>query len=358
MPETKANRALLVCPTRSPFMEVDRRILSDMYSVETMYLDQNAGKMKYLLRIALLKLKLMIGSHRIVFIWFADYHAGITALLGRILGKKVVTFIGGYDAVCYPELGMGVYCSFLRGLCARIALRNSHLVIANHQALIGKPNTYYNPAGHLDGIENMIPGFKANTAVVPNALLPGLSFRNDTLRTIRFLSVGSTPRFNDIYNKGFDLLIQVAAKRPQWQIMIIGIEPGWMKVLEKRWAISRLSNLNILPPTSRDRVLATMLSSTHYVQASISEGMPNALMEAMYMGCIPIGSDVAAIPDVIGAWGVTCKRRSVDDLITAMEAALELSHHPEAISECTAGRYSIANRKSMIHATLQENQLL
>lgn len=358
MPNAKTKRALLVCPTSSPFMEVDRRILDELYALDTIYLDQDKGKLRYFLRIAMLKLKLLSSSHSVVFIWFADYHAAVAALLSRILGKRVVTFIGGYDAVCYPQLGMGVYCSFLRGICAKTTLRCSHLIIANHQALIGKANTYYKSYGHLDGIQHQIPRLKAQTAIVPNALLPGLSFRHDTVRQMGFLSVGTTPRFNDIFNKGYDLLMQIAALRPDWQITIIGIDAKWMDAVEEHWHVSRLPNLSILPPTDRDTVLATMLSFTHYVQASISEGMPNALMEAMCMGCIPIGSDVAAIPDIIASWGVICKRRGADHLIQAMEEALLLRHSPSAISESITARYGIATRQTLIATTLQNNQLL
>jgi len=41
------------------------------------------------------------------------------------------------------------------------------------------------------------------------------------------------------------------------------------------------------------------------------EGFPNALCEAMLCGCIPVGSDVAAIPEIIGDTGYILRKRSV-----------------------------------------------
>ncbi len=41
-----------------------------------------------------------------------------------------------------------------------------------------------------------------------------------------------------------------------------------------------------------------------YFQGSRLEGLPNAVCEAMLCGCIPIGSRVFGIPDIIGNTGL------------------------------------------------------
>ena len=42
----------------------------------------------------------------------------------------------------------------------------------------------------------------------------------------------------------------------------------------------------------------------------MSEGFPNALCEAMLCGCIPIGSNVASIPHIIGDKGYILKQKN------------------------------------------------
>jgi glycosyltransferase involved in cell wall biosynthesis len=53
----------------------------------------------------------------------------------------------------------------------------------------------------------------------------------------------------------------------------------------------------------------------YYMQLSISEGFPNAPCEAMLCGCIPIGSNVAALPLIIGKTGYVLKHRNKEELI-------------------------------------------
>jgi glycosyltransferase involved in cell wall biosynthesis len=67
-----------------------------------------------------------------------------------------------------------------------------------------------------------------------------------------------------------------------------------------------------------------------YLQLSISEGFPNALSEAMLCECIPIGSSVGAIPDIIGDAGFVLKKRDIEALKHVIEEAL--ASHREDLS--------------------------
>ena len=47
---------------------------------------------------------------------------------------------------------------------------------------------------------------------------------------------------------------------------------------------------------------------------SLTEGMSNVLCEAMLCECIPVGSDVTFIPDIIGNTGYIVKHRDITEI--------------------------------------------
>ena len=55
---------------------------------------------------------------------------------------------------------------------------------------------------------------------------------------------------------------------------------------------------------------------------SISEGFPNAVCEAMLCNCIPIGSNVAALPIIIGDAGYILMKRDKLFLMRLLEDIL------------------------------------
>ncbi len=350
-------KALLVLPTRSSFMSVDERILGELFELKTVYLGQDISKTTYLRNI--LKTLFTLGSKRKfsrVFIWFADYHAAPITLLAKALGIKTHTFIGGYDAVKYPELQMGVYCSFWRGLSARVALKNSHLIIANHKALLASSNTYYKAYGHPEGIYRLIPVLGRPAAVVFNAVDAVDTPDFTTQRSPQILTVGTTPRLQDFYNKGFDLLCEVAKRRPDLNFVFVGIQKSWQTALEPKYGFNRLPNIKIHEYLPRAELWELMAQSAVYAQPSISEGMPNALMEAMLMGCFPVGSNVAGIPTVIEKQGLIIPHRDAKLLEKVLDEAMASNPNRQIISQSIVERFSLQNRKEALQKLLFPSQ--
>lgn len=350
-------KALLVLPTRSSFMSVDERILSELFELKTVYLGQDISKKSYLQNIFKTLFSLLSKrkfSH--VFIWFADYHAAPISLLAKALGMQTHTFIGGYDAVKYPELKMGVHCSFWRGFSTRIALKNSDLIIANHKALISSSNRYYNAAGHPEGIYRLVPALGSPAAVVFNAVdsIDTPDFR--VQRSTQILTVGTTPRLQDFHNKGFDLLTEVAKRRPDLNFIFVGIQKRWQAALESKYGFKKLPNIKIHEYLPRVELLELMSKSSVYAQPSISEGMPNALMEAMLMGCFPVGSNVAGIPTVIDSHGLIIPYRDAKLLEKALDEALAQNPDRQAISQSICTRFSFENRKEALRKLLFPSQ--
>jgi len=343
---------ILIKPTDSPFIRLDEAALSQAYQVQAIQLHQDKGKLIYLTRVLKMFCSVLLSPKEVtILVWFADYHALPAVLAAKLTGKRSLIFIGGYDAVCYPAYRYGVYCNVLRKLCASISLKFTNLIVANDEALIDSDNFYYNPHGHPEGVYRLLPKLKTPARIIRNAPVIDNPPEIPEKRSAQILCVGGTPRYEDIYNKGYDLLFAVARSRPEWRFVLVGIQDDWLERADREFGISDLSNLVILPPLAHDEVIDLMLNSDIYVQPSISEGMPNALMEAMLCGCKPVGSRVAGIPKLIGNWGIVFGERKTESLKNAIEKAIKLDLQRREISESISKRFSFELRRdSLIEA--------
>lgn len=339
---------LLIKPGDSSFIREDEKILASIGSLHSVNLHQNEGRIKYLISLLYTifwLIKTDKDTH--VVVWFADYHAALASLICKLRKLEITIFVGGYDTICYKELGMGVFCRFLRRLSAVYAMKNCNRIIANHQSLIYSSNQYYCKDGHFDGIKHYIKDLCTPYYVIHNSLsstgLPNL----DIQRKKQVLCVGTTPRYMDFYNKGYDVLIEACRMLPEILFVFVGIQEKWMSKLNTRFKLNSIPNLIIYHHVPQPQLHKLMEESKVYAQFSISEGMPNALMEAMYYGCVPIGSNVAGIPTVIDNHGIIVRKKDPMLILQAITEALQVEPDRKIISKSIQDRFapSIRNKK-------------
>jgi len=329
----KRNQIIYIKPTNSSFINGDQQILETQFEVNPFLMNQNKNKAVFGLKLIGLFFYLLSFVFRrdVIFVaWFADYHSAVMAFVAKITGKKSIIFIGGQEAVSYPELKKGVYRKKLRGGCVRYALRNTCLIIANHKSLIYHENYYYNPENpHIDGIQHYVPGLKIKTEIVYNGIDTSKFTRDYSIQKEDnlVLTVGTMNQIGDFYNKGFDLFIQVAARNKSLEFVLIGLNPNYLDWTEENYQVSQISNLKIIPSFCPQEVLNQKYNQAKvFVQASITEGMPNTLNESMLLECVPVGSNVNGIPDAIGDTGVIVKNRKVEELEKCILEALKLDN--------------------------------
>lgn len=349
---------IFIKPTNSSFINIDEKILERHYSLTTFLLNQNKGKLTYFWNLFLLIIFLLIKAvNNCAFIcWFGDYHAAVMVFIAKLMRKPSVIFAGGQEAICYKELGKGVYLKKLRGLMVKYALKHCSLIIPNHESLVYHENYFYNPVKpHIDGIKHYVRDIKGEIIVVHNGI--------DTTRINRnlaitkdpnlILTVGTMNKLSDFYNKGFDLFIEIAKRNEVLSFVAIGVKREYLSWIEEQFHISEIRNLKVIPSSPVEVLNEYYNKASVYLQVSITEGMPNSLGEAMLCECIPIGSNVNGIPDVIGNTGVIVYKRDIDELGMALNKAMSMDTGVEARIRILES-FSIEKREMRLKKVLDE----
>jgi len=356
------DKIIFVKPANSTFIKADQKILESHFVVVPYLLKIQTNPFSFILALTKLFFYLLfnVRKSKAVVTWFADYHAFVIALVCKITGTKFVIFAGGQEAICYPELHKGVYYKKFRGSCVKYALKNASLIIPNHQSLVYHENYYYSDSGKKDGMKYYIPELKTRMAVIPNGYDIEKFKRDYAIAKVQnmVLTIGKTNTLPDILNKGFDVFTEVAMRNPQLQFVIIAIKKEHIEWMENKYHVSQIPNLKLIPYLCPFETLSLYFNQAKvFVQASITEGMPNTLGEAMLFECVPVGSSVNGIPDTIGDTGVIVQKRNVEELENAILKALTLDTGKKAREHIIAN-FTMEKREQKIIEALRECGIL
>jgi glycosyltransferase involved in cell wall biosynthesis len=86
-----------------------------------------------------------------------------------------------------------------------------------------------------------------------------------------------------------------------------------------------------------------------YVQVSMTEGFPNALIEAMACGCVPIVSRVGAMPEIVGDTGYILEKKDPNLLQELIQKAIsEYSPQKAMAARQRAADFTLEHRKKIM----------
>ena len=301
------NKKLLFVHTNySTFVKTDCDLLSTRYAVTRYQFKPVKGLWKNAIQFLRQKIYLLFNIWKFdaVFIWFADYHSFLPVLFSKLRGIPSYVVIGGYDVADIAELHYGSLSSPLRKAMTRYTFKNATLCLPVVDALEEK-------------LKKVCPGTRARTVYTGYAFFNG-SGSSNPVREKMVLTVSITRGYQRFMVKGLDRFRELAARVPEFEFIIIGVDPSAHALFE-----TIPENLTLLPPQPQ-HMLATYYSrASFYAQLSRSEGLPNALCEGMLYGCIPLGTAIGGIPTAIGSTGLVLTEWNADEA-----ASFIRSRHP------------------------------
>lgn len=323
-------RLLFICLSFTSFVQDDLEILKEHYDVRVFQFDANqfstkSGRLFGLIYYGIKQFTWLLRElprADLVYGWFADYHLVLPVLLAHWYEVPVVVPIAGLDAIRLPELGYGVYDSSWRRPLAQLVIRGASLLLPVSETMIFSENHY---SGYPDVLQNgvraHVPDFQTPYEVIPFGYDPqswpaGPDERPPIVCTVGFMNTDRTLR-----RKGVDLLFEAARQMPNVTFQVVGVPASRARAIQSRY--DPPENVALLPPRPRTELTAIYGNASVYAQLSRAEGMPNVLSEAMCSGCIPVGSAVFGIPEVIGDAGFIVETPEPEVIAKTLRQALD-----------------------------------
>ena len=260
----------------SSFVKQDYEILSKHFEVE---------KVNYRTPKDIFKMARAIFNSDLTYAWFASGHSFIAVLISKILNKRSIVVAGGYDVASVPEMNYGQYTLRKdKRMYADYVLKNADIILAVSKFTEGEVLARTKPR-MVKVIYNGI-----NT----DKFVPGSEKKN------LVITVASGTK-NVIKLKGIDTFAKAAEHIPGTRFLVLGLSD---KDREFLGAKCPSPNLELSGYMSQTDLIKYYQKAKVYCQLSYRESFGVALAEAMACGCVPVFTERAALPEVVGNTGI------------------------------------------------------
>lgn len=246
----------------------------------------------------------------ITFSWFADIHAFWAVLLSKIFNKKSIVVVGGFEVANVPEINYGLMLSPISARRVEYVLGNADKLLAVSEFNKNEILKYVN-SKNVELVHNGIDCDK----FTPHGEKENL-----------VITVGNVSKLV-VKRKGFETFVKAAIYLPNTKFVLIGKDrKNSIKYLKSIAS----SNVEFTDFISDDDLLKYYQRAKVYCQLSMYESFGMALAEAIACECVPVVTNNAALPEVVGDTGFYVPYGDSKATAEAIEKALNSNKGNEA----------------------------
>lgn len=326
----------------STFIRRDVEMLKEDNEVFHLWRKMN-GNIKGGLNFMIFHLQFLFAfwKYDIIMSRFVGYHTLIPFCISTIFGKKTVAILGGTGCHLFPEIDYGSLRRLPLSAFTYYSIKVADLLLPVHESLMLHKYTYLKTTFINQGIFGLKPNLSQKEyKVIHNGFdynkFVDLGMKRESKS---FITIVSNLNSVNYKLKGIDLIVELANDRPDLKFYIIG---------SVNYEFDYSSNITFLGRMGQKDLVHALNTKQFYMQLSMAEGFPNALCESMLCGCIPIGSDVFSIPEIIDDNGIVLKSKDALELSSEIDVLLnkDLEKLRENVRKRIIGNYSLDLRKS------------
>jgi glycosyltransferase involved in cell wall biosynthesis len=293
-------RILFVYYQLSSFVRCDLEILKRYFDVKSLQIQTFRNPMN------ILRLFVGVLHADLAYTWFAGTNAFFIVLFSRLLRKKSIVVVGGYDAAYVPEINYGIFVNRWRRVLVRFVYKHVDLILVVDSSL------------KEDILKNTMLKIEDKISVVPTGYdVNKWKTGNDGKESL-VITVGAIT-WSNVRRKGFEVFVKAARYCPEANFVLIGKHSD-----DSIHYLKSIASFNVSFPgfVPEKELLRFYQRAKVYCQLSRYEGLPNSLCEAMLCECIPVGTRYCGIPTAIGDTGFYVPYGDIKATVEAIRSAL------------------------------------
>ena len=345
--KTKKKQILYIAPHLSSFIKEDIRLLECEYNT-TLYINDWFNKFKIpfnFIKQFIYSLQ-NVNKFDFIIISFAGYWSLIPTYVFKLFNKKVFIILNGTDSCSIPSMKYGNLRSPLHKFFIKKSIKNCDLLLPVSESLIKMDISFSKvPQNEIkQGVYNFFKNITTPYLEFPNAINSEFwkDLKNNRIKD-SFITVFSERQFN---LKGGDLILEFAEQNPTYSFYIVGCNLKNNNIP---------ANVHFLGFIQKDELLIHYNKCEYYLQFSTFEGFGCSLSESILCGCIPIGSNSNAIPEIINNSKLILKNKNINDLselINSIRGNPLSETERQNLTENIKVKYSVTNRLNILKGVL------